>query len=138
MPYQEMPLEEFRGLVDAVKNIEHLGRLKHKLLTRAGSARVRGRGGRGADAIHANAKRTIPSRSNATVAQDHEERRRRVLRDAPQVRDDPRDGRPRRQRRAVEALRPADERGAGDTEAVMREKPPKKLQALKPVLKRAA
>jgi hypothetical protein len=32
MSYRELPLEEFRGLVDAVKNIEHLGRLKHRLL----------------------------------------------------------------------------------------------------------
>ncbi len=32
-PYREMPLEEFRGLLEAVRNIEHLGRLKHKLLT---------------------------------------------------------------------------------------------------------
>lgn len=31
--YSLMPLEDFRGLIDAVKNIEHLGRLKHKLLT---------------------------------------------------------------------------------------------------------
>lgn len=31
--YRTMTLEEFRGLVDTVKNIEHLGRLKHKLLT---------------------------------------------------------------------------------------------------------
>ncbi len=34
-PYKEMTLEEFRGLVDTVKQIEHLGRLKHKLLTTA-------------------------------------------------------------------------------------------------------
>lgn len=32
-PYREMTLEEFRGLVDTVKQIEHLGRLKQKLLT---------------------------------------------------------------------------------------------------------
>lgn len=32
-PYKEMPLEALRGLVDTVKQIEHLGRLKHKLLT---------------------------------------------------------------------------------------------------------
>ncbi len=32
-PYREMTVEEFHGLVDAVRNIEHLGRLKHKLLT---------------------------------------------------------------------------------------------------------
>lgn len=31
--YREMTLEELRGLVDTVKNIEHLGRLKQKLLT---------------------------------------------------------------------------------------------------------
>jgi hypothetical protein len=31
--YRDMTVEEFRGLVDAVKQIEHLGRLKDKLLT---------------------------------------------------------------------------------------------------------
>ncbi|MDP2024526.1 MAG: hypothetical protein Q8L16_26885 [Hydrogenophaga sp.] len=31
--YKEMTLEDLRGLVDTVKNIEHLGRLKQKLLT---------------------------------------------------------------------------------------------------------
>ena len=31
--YKEMTVEEFRGLIDAVRNIEHLGRLKKKLLT---------------------------------------------------------------------------------------------------------
>lgn len=31
--YKEMTVEEFRGLLDAVRNIEHLGRLKKKLLT---------------------------------------------------------------------------------------------------------
>lgn len=31
--YKEMTLEEFRGLVDSVKQIEHLGRLKKRLLT---------------------------------------------------------------------------------------------------------
>jgi len=34
--YKDMTLEEFRGLVDTVKQIEHLGRLKNKLLTAAG------------------------------------------------------------------------------------------------------
>jgi hypothetical protein len=32
-PYRELTLEELRGLIDTVKQIEHLGRLKHKLLT---------------------------------------------------------------------------------------------------------
>lgn len=31
--YKEMTVEEFRGIVDTVRNIEHLGRLKDKLLT---------------------------------------------------------------------------------------------------------
>lgn len=31
--YQDMTLESFRGLVDTVKQVEHLGRLKSKLLT---------------------------------------------------------------------------------------------------------
>lgn len=31
--YKDMTVEEFRGLRDAVKQIEHLGRLKHRLLT---------------------------------------------------------------------------------------------------------
>lgn len=31
--YKTLTVEEFRGLVDTVKQIEHLGRLKHKLLT---------------------------------------------------------------------------------------------------------
>lgn len=30
---KEMTMEEFRGLIDTVKQIEHLGRLQHKLLT---------------------------------------------------------------------------------------------------------
>lgn len=30
--YQDATVEEFRGLVDAVKSIEHIGRLKHKLI----------------------------------------------------------------------------------------------------------
>lgn len=32
-PYREMTVEQFRGLVETVKQIEHLGRLKNKLLT---------------------------------------------------------------------------------------------------------
>lgn len=34
-PYKEMTVEEFRGLVDSVKQIEHLGRLKNRLLLAA-------------------------------------------------------------------------------------------------------
>lgn len=31
--YKDMTVEEFQGLIDTVKQIEHLGRLKHRLLT---------------------------------------------------------------------------------------------------------
>ena len=31
--YKDMTVEELRGLIDTIKQIEHLGRLKHKLLT---------------------------------------------------------------------------------------------------------
>ncbi|GAB3190779.1 JAB domain-containing protein [Hydrogenophaga aquatica] len=33
--YKNLTVEEFRGLVDTVRQVEHLGRLKHKLLTAA-------------------------------------------------------------------------------------------------------
>lgn len=58
--YREMPLEEFRGLVDAVKNIEHLGRLKKKLLTAKGERDFAARADEAAQAIKDNAKRTLP------------------------------------------------------------------------------
>lgn len=34
-PYKELTVEEFRGLIDTVKQIEHLGRLKNRLLLAA-------------------------------------------------------------------------------------------------------
>jgi len=37
--YKDLTVEEFRGLVDSVKQIEHLGRLKEKLLTAADNRR---------------------------------------------------------------------------------------------------
>lgn len=36
--YREMPLVDFRGLIDTIKQIEHFGRVKHKLLTAANAA----------------------------------------------------------------------------------------------------
>lgn len=58
--YKEMPVEQFRGLIDSVRNVEHLGRLKDKLLT-AQDGREFGAAVETAKAsIDANAKRTIP------------------------------------------------------------------------------
>lgn len=60
--YKNLTVEEFRGLVDAVRNIEHLGRLKHKLLTlqdqRAFAEIVADVGA----SIEANAKKTLPTK----------------------------------------------------------------------------
>ncbi len=58
--FREMRLEEFRGLVDAVKNIEHLGRLKKKLLTAKDERDFAERVDEAAKAIEGNAKRTLP------------------------------------------------------------------------------
>lgn len=58
-PYREMTVEEFRGLVDAVKNIEHLGRLKHKLLTLADQREFAAVVDEAVTSIEDNAKRTI-------------------------------------------------------------------------------
>lgn len=59
-PYQEMTLEEFRGLVDSVRNIEHLGRLKHKLLVMADKRAFAAVESEAAASIVANAKTTVP------------------------------------------------------------------------------
>ena len=37
--YKDLTVEEFRGLIDSIKQIEHLGRLKEKLLTAADNRR---------------------------------------------------------------------------------------------------
>jgi len=58
--YKEMTVEEFRGLVDSVKNIEHLGRLKTKLLTLQDQREFDAAVVDAAKAIQANAKTKIP------------------------------------------------------------------------------
>ncbi|TXH51590.1 MAG: hypothetical protein E6Q97_18110, partial [Desulfurellales bacterium] len=40
-PFSHLPIDEARGLVDTVKNIEHLGRLKEKLLAAADKRKFR-------------------------------------------------------------------------------------------------
>lgn len=59
-PYRDMTVEEFRGLVDAVKNIEHLGRLKKKLLTAAENRDFDEVKGLLAGTIRENAKTILP------------------------------------------------------------------------------
>jgi hypothetical protein len=58
--YKDMTVEQFRGLVDAVRNIEHLGRLKKKLLTAQDQREFAAAVDDAAAAIHANGKQSIP------------------------------------------------------------------------------
>lgn len=58
--YKDMTVEEFRGLVDAVKNIEHLGRLKKKLLTAKDNREFHTAVEDIATTIKENAKKTLP------------------------------------------------------------------------------
>lgn len=58
--YKDMTVEEFRGLVDAVKNIEHLGRLKKKLLTAKDNREFHAAVEDIATTIKENAKKTLP------------------------------------------------------------------------------
>jgi hypothetical protein len=54
--YSALTVEEFRGLVDSIKNIEHLGRLKKKLLTAKDDREFAARVQEAVDSIEANAK----------------------------------------------------------------------------------
>ncbi|THF64312.1 hypothetical protein [Pseudothauera rhizosphaerae] len=57
--YKNLTVEQFRGLVDSVKQIEHLGRLKHKLLT--------ARDKRALDAIVAEVRDSITAAAGGRV-----------------------------------------------------------------------
>lgn len=59
-PYRELSLEEFSGLVDAVRNIEHLGRLKDRLLNAKDKREFAAIVESAAKVIEDNAKRTLP------------------------------------------------------------------------------
>jgi len=60
--YKDMSMEELRGLVDAVKQIEHLGRLKSKLLTARDQRDFRAAVDAAATSIRDNARQTLPDR----------------------------------------------------------------------------
>jgi hypothetical protein len=59
-PFREMTLEEMRGLVDTIKNIEHLGRMKKRLLTAAENRDLALRASAIAESIYANTDKRIP------------------------------------------------------------------------------
>jgi hypothetical protein len=65
--YRDMTVEEVRGLVDTVKQIEHLGRLKSKLLTAKDQRDYESIRDEMADSIEANARgRTADTRTPTT------------------------------------------------------------------------
>ena len=65
--WKDMTVEEFRGLVDTVRQIEHLGQLKHRLLTAADK--------RAFDAIATDAAQTIRDNGGAVRQQPLERER---------------------------------------------------------------
>lgn len=59
-PYKELTLEELRGLIDTIKQIEHLGRLKHTLLTAKDQREFEAVRDEIAVSIINNAKKSLP------------------------------------------------------------------------------
>lgn len=68
--FRDMTLEEFRGLVDAVRNIEHLGRLKQKLLTAKDQREFKAYVEQAAASITANARKVIPTKIERNTLRD--------------------------------------------------------------------
>lgn len=64
-PVREMTVEEFRGLIDAIRNIEHLGRLKKKLLTIQDQREFDAAVDTFVGSINDNAKKTVPEQRSS-------------------------------------------------------------------------
>jgi len=64
--YKEMTLDEFRGIVDAVKQIEHLGRLKDRLLTAKEAKEFNASVEKATESIKANANRVVTEHETPT------------------------------------------------------------------------
>ncbi|WP_250533984.1 hypothetical protein [Caballeronia sp. AZ10_KS36] len=60
--YKDMTVDEMRGLLDSVRNIEHLGRLKQKLLTLADKREFNAFVEEAVGTIEENAKKTLPDK----------------------------------------------------------------------------
>lgn len=63
--YKEMTVEEIKGLIDAVKNIEHLGRLKNQLLTARDKRDLAAARAEIVATINENAKGKVPDRRSS-------------------------------------------------------------------------
>jgi hypothetical protein len=68
--YKDMTLEELRGLRDAVKNVEHLGRLKQTLLTTRDQRNFAAAVDEAATTIQANALETRPDKLERNTLMD--------------------------------------------------------------------
>lgn len=68
--FRDMTVDELRGLVDAVRNIAHLGRLKHRLLVAADKREFEATVRDVADEIRANAYQTRPPKLETNTWQD--------------------------------------------------------------------
>jgi hypothetical protein len=66
--YKNLTVEELRGLTDSIKQIEHLGRLKNKLLKAKDEREFNAIVAEGIDAIEKNANRTVEERATPTDA----------------------------------------------------------------------
>lgn len=64
--YKNMTMEEFRGLIDTVKQIEHLGRLKKKLLTAQDNRDFAERVGEAVLSIEQNRLGTVPEKETSS------------------------------------------------------------------------
>lgn len=68
--YREMTVTDFRNLVDAVKNIEHLGRLKQKLLTAKDEREFQGAVSDLEASIRSNANREVVTKIERNLYSD--------------------------------------------------------------------
>lgn len=68
--YKRMTLDEFNALVDAIKNIEHLGRLKYKLVQNARKRELAAAATEIGEAIADNATGEVPARLEKNSVKD--------------------------------------------------------------------
>lgn len=68
--YKRMTVDEFRDLVDAVKNIEHLGRLKHNLVQKLRKRQLVAAAAEIGAAIEDNAKNTVKDKLEKNSLKD--------------------------------------------------------------------
>lgn len=68
--YKDMTIDEMRGLIDSVRNIEHLGRLKQKLLTLADKREFNAFIEEAVGTIESNAKQTLPEKIESNQLAD--------------------------------------------------------------------